>query len=130
MTSNRQQLPQNELPCRVDSGVITLVAVALGVPPTEGSLDQEPGHRVDRIILRFAIDGRPDVYAVFERGGGPSGPWARTSADIIVSELAQWPSHPPTDIGLAADPFSTWINEVTGWLSARSASGRSSGVSG
>jgi hypothetical protein len=126
MTANHYgpALQHSELPCHVQTalgpGVITLVAVALGRASVSHG---------DRIILRLAVEGQSDVYAVFERDGAPSAPWSRASNDLSSSELADWPDHRPASGESSGDPFSTWLDALAGWLSTRSPAGEGSGAS-
>lgn len=102
-----------EVPYRVQApegpAVITLVTAALDVPLV-GAKDRTI--RCDRLILRSAVEGQPDVYAVFERVHGSSEPWRKVTGDLALDELNEWPAHSRATRGWFGRPFEKWLDNV------------------
>lgn len=99
-------VPHNEVPYKVQTSsgrtVISIVAVVVGCGST---------NEVDRLVLRCNEDAGADVYAVFERRGGPDQPWWKVTDNLTAAQLQDWPTHrrrpaPPTP------PFQQWLNHV------------------
>jgi hypothetical protein len=89
--------------------VIALVTVALDVPLV-GARDRTI--RCDRLILRSAVEGQPDAYAVFERVHGPAERWQKVTGDLTLAELNEWPAHRRATRGWSGHSFERWLDHV------------------
>jgi hypothetical protein len=100
-------VPDNEVPLVVQTphgtAVVSLVSVALA---------SRSAGNADRLILRSTIDGRPDIFAVFERHrGDPT--WWKVTADLTLAELNDWPDRRRPG-ARPTPPFQRWLDRVVG----------------
>lgn len=116
MTGSEIPLSQtNEVPFRVSTtrgqAVITLVAVTHNVELRGDGTGHDAAVRRDRIVLRAALTGYPNVYVVFERVGGTVS-WQRATNDLTLAELGDWTAH-RCSTGSPLDPaFEAWLQRM------------------
>lgn len=100
--------PSVEVPYRVQTPdgptVITFVAGSVHMRLADA--------RGSRLILRSTCQGRPDVYAVFERADGPAAPWRQVTDELSLAELDTWPTHRRADRGKFTYAFEHWLDHV------------------
>jgi hypothetical protein len=104
-----------EVPYRVHTAlgpaVITLVCMARDVGSHNAMLG-ESVTQVDRLVLRSAVAGQSDVYAVFERPSGQLDRWRRITGDLTLAELGSWPAHRTPTAGYVSPAFEAWLTGV------------------
>lgn len=95
----------NEVPFEVRTSigraVVSVVAVVV---------DRRSGGEVDRLVLRSAVVGHEDVYAVFERGGADRS-WCKVTDDLTATQLQDWPGH-RRQPAHPTPPFRQWLDRV------------------
>jgi hypothetical protein len=109
-TSDTSACP-GEVPYEVQtpagSAVITIVTAVMNVRPP----GTQPGHQYDRVILRSASTGRPDVYAVFERRHGSGQDWWKVTDDLSLAQLDNWAAYRRRRVR-PTQRFQRWLDHV------------------